>query len=187
MRNQSKTKAVIQKIQTLERKLSLFAICLTPARLFAKNRHGVSAVISNLILIGAVLTMGLVALAYARSTSIDYQTNYAKTVDSGITKLNESLVFEYAIYGTNNLAVYVMNSGSVDVTISSVSINKSPVSLSHVSIHRMSDNQQVTNFVIGKGVAVKISVQDTSASHAGENVIKITSRSNSNFAYNFMA
>lgn len=169
----------------LRGRVAQFAMCLAPARLFARNRRGVSAVISNLILIGAVVTMGLVALTYARSTSVDYQTDYAQSVSSSISKLKESLVFEYAYYGTNYLSVYVLNSGSIDVNISSVSINNSPVSSSALKIYRMSDGQEITNFTIGKGLAVEIRVLDTSSSHSGENTIKITSRSNSNFAYTF--
>ena len=183
----NRTKIMRQKTQMLRRKAEKFIICLTPARLFAKNRRGVSAVISNVILIGAVMTLGLVALVFARSTSVDYQTDYAKSVGDNITKLKESIVFEYVHYASNDLAVYVLNSGPANVTIKSISINTSPVSLStSVSIHRMNDSVVVNDYVIGKGVAVKIDVLDTLGAHSPESTIKIITESDSNFAYTFL-
>ncbi len=178
-----------QKTQMLKRKAALLMIFLTPARLFAKNRRGISAVISNMILIAAVVTLGLVALGFAQSTSIDYQNNYAKSVNDNISKLKESLVFEYANYAPNNLAVYVLNSGSANVTIQSISINNSPIALSpsSVSIQRMNDSVAINDYVIGSGVGVKISVLDTSSVHSPESAIVITTGSGSNFVYTFLA
>jgi hypothetical protein len=177
----------IRKLQRRTQSLKRLAASLFLFRAFANNKRAVSAVVSNLILIAAVITVGIVVLAFARSNAINYQADYAQTMNNDIGKLKESIVFEYADYRTNQLSVYVMTSGSTNVTIDSVFINNSPVSLSSVKIYRMNDTQQVTNYNIFKGSEVKILVEDTSAVHSGENTLKITSRSNSNFAYNFLA
>lgn len=187
MSRRNKNKTIGQKAQILKRKVVAPAMSFKPFHLLVKNRRAVSAVMSNLILIGAVMAVGLVVLAYARSNSINYQTQYAEAMNFDIGKLKESLTFEYAHYGSNQLSVYVMNSGPVDVTIKSVSINNSPVPLSALIIHRMSDNQLISNNIIGKGTEVKILLDTASMTlPSGENNVKITSRSDSNFAYNFL-
>ncbi len=187
MNTQNRTKVMRQKTQMLKRKAAQLAVCLAPARLFSRNRRGVSAVISNLILISAVITLGFVALAFANSTSVSYQTNYARSVHEDITKLKESLIFQYAHYAPNDIAVYVLNSGPANVTIKSISINNSPVILSdsNVVIQRMNDSVVIHDFVIGRGVGAEINVRDTSSVHSPESTIKITTESESNFAYNF--
>jgi hypothetical protein len=182
MTTRNKHKTLRKKTQSLNRSIANFALF----RALAKNKRAVSAVISNLILIGAVLAIGLVALGYARSTSINYQTDYSKTMSSDIAKLKETLIFEYAHYdGSNNLFLYVMNSGPVNVTVKTVSVNTSPVPSSSMTLYQMSDNQQISNGVIAKGTEVKVVLNTAGMTHSGENSVKITSGSDSNFAYNF--
>jgi hypothetical protein len=183
MNTKNTHKTLQKKTQNLKRSIASFALFHT----LVKNKRAVSAVISNIILIGAVLAVGLVALGYARSTAINYQTDYSKTMSSDISKLKETLIFEYAHYDSNQLTLtlYVMNSGSVNVTIDTISVNNSPVS-SNVAITRMSDNQQ-NSVVIAKGTEVKIVFGTAGLTHDGENSVKITSGSDSNFAYNFLA
>ena len=178
----NKHKTLQKKTQRLQRSIASFVLF----RSLIRNRRAVSAVVSNLILIGAVLAVGLVALGYARSTAMTYQTDYSKTMSSDISKLKETLIFEYAHYGSNQLSLYVMNSGPVNVTIKAVSINNSPVPSSALTIYRMSDSQQISNNVIAKGTEVKIVLNTTGMTHSGENNVKITSGSDSNFAYNFL-
>src|SRR3989339_1204314 len=169
----NKHRTLQKKTQRLGRSMASFV----PFCTLVRNKRAVSAVVSNLILIGAVLAIGLVALGYARSTSINYQTDYAQTMSSDISKLKESLVFEYAHYGSNQLTIYVMNSGPVNVTVKTVFINTSPVSSSEMAVHRMSDNQLISNSIIAKGTEVKIVLDTTGMTHSGENSVKITSGS----------
>jgi hypothetical protein len=177
----------IRKLQLRTQSLNRLAASFVLFRAFHRNKRAVSAVVSNLILIGAVITIGIVTLSYARSMAVDYQTDYAHTMGDDISKLKESLVFEHADYKSNQLSVYILNSGSINVTISSISINNSPITLSLLQIYRMDNLQPITNFNIDKGVEAKIVIVDTLAIHSGDNIIKIISRSNSNFAYNFLA
>ena len=108
-------------------------------------------------------------------------------MSSDIAKLKETLIFEYAHYdGSNHLSLYVMNSGPVNVTVKTVSINTSPVTSSAVMIFRMSDDEQILNDVIAKGTEVKIVLDTTGIVILNENSVKITSGSDSNFAYNFL-
>jgi len=79
-------------------------------------RRAVSAVISNVILIAAVIVVGFAALAFTQSTSNTYVTQYGSSVRSSSEQLAESLAFEYAYYnGTaKSLWVYIVNCGKIN-------------------------------------------------------------------------
>lgn len=85
------------------------------AKLF-RDRGGVSAVISNVILVGAVIAVGFGVMAWTYSQSSLYQAQYGKSVRSDIDKLRERVSFEHVFYDSTakNLSVYLMNSGKVD-------------------------------------------------------------------------
>ena len=175
-----------ESLQSRTQSLKLSTASFVLLHTLVKNKRAVSAVVSNLILIAAVLAVGLVALGYARSTAMAYQSDYSETMSSDIAKLRETLIFEYAHYGSNQLSLYIINSGPVNVTVEAVSINNLPVPSSDVTIYRMSDNQEITNDVITKDTEVKIVLNTAGMTHSGENTVKITSWSDSNFAYNFL-
>lgn len=97
------------------------------AKLF-RNRGGVSAVISNVILVGAVIAVGFSAMAWTYSQSSIYQALYRESVNSDIDKLRERVSFEYVFYNStaNSSSVYLMNSGKVDnVSFTTVYISNS--------------------------------------------------------------
>jgi hypothetical protein len=83
-----------------------------------RDRRAISAVISNIILIVAVIAIGFAVLAYVNSTSNSYVTQYGQTVNSDIDKLRETVAFEYAFYNNTatpkTLSVYFMNAGKVN-------------------------------------------------------------------------
>ena len=179
----NKHKTTRKKAQILKRKVTASAMSFTPLHFLIKNRRAVSAVMSNLILIGAVMAVGLVVLAYARSTSINYQTQYAQTMSSDIGKLKESLTFEYANYDTTskNLTVYFLNSGSVDIKITHVSVNVStPTFITYDMNH-----QPISDNVIGSGQEGYL-VSNIGNLVNGVYSVKLTSGSDSTFAYNFL-
>ena len=181
----NKHKTTLQKAQSLKRSAMSFILF----RALVKNRRAVSAVISNLILIVAVISIGLVALGFARSTSISYQTQYAESMGSDIGKLKESLTFEYVSYdnASKDLSVYFMNSGIMESNITRVYVNNSPVTLP--TVQPMNGEQQIANNNVGKGVEGFFVLNLSSADlHNGElNTIKLTTGRDSNFAYNFLA
>jgi hypothetical protein len=179
----NKHKTMLQKTQNL----NLLAISFAPFRLFAKSKRAVSPVVSNLILISVVLTVGVAALAFARSTSITYQTQYAQSIGSDIGRLKECLTYEYASYdGANHLSVYFMNSGSVAVTIAGVSVGSSPID--SFTVQPMNGAQQITDNVVGRGIEGYL-VLDLSGINLqnGLNTVKLTTESGSEFVYNFLA
>ncbi len=158
----------------------------TVFRLLHRNRRAVSAVVSNLILVAAVIAIGLVVLSYARSMSINYQAEYGEVVGADITKLKESLSFEYASYSSNshNVSLYFLNSGAVAFSVASVTVNDSPVNF---NLYPMNATHSVAENTVGRGVQAYI-VADLSAATLpnGSNTIEIASRSGSSFAYNFL-
>jgi hypothetical protein len=83
------------------------------SRLF-KSRSAVSAVISNLILIAAVIAVGFTALGWTYSTSNSYVTQYGSSVRSSSEQLAESLAFEYVYYNGTSLSVYIVNCGKIN-------------------------------------------------------------------------
>jgi hypothetical protein len=109
-----------------------------------KNRRGVSAVISNLILIAAVIAVGFVVLVWSQTQSSNYTNMYGNAIKSDTDQLRERLAFEYIHYDSTGLKVYLMNSGTIgDVSIASVYIGN--VSYASPSLRLLSDNAQVSS------------------------------------------
>jgi flagellar biosynthesis/type III secretory pathway M-ring protein FliF/YscJ len=89
-----------------------------------KNRRGVSAVISNLILIAAVIAVGFTVLVWSQTQSSNYTNMYGNAIKSDTDQLRERLAFEYIHYDSTSLTVYLMNSGTIgDVSIASVYVD----------------------------------------------------------------
>jgi predicted PurR-regulated permease PerM len=153
-----------------------------------RNRRAVSAVISNMLLIAAVIVVGFVAIGFAQSMSENYRSTYGHTINSDINKLKENVAFEFCQYNANTkqLTVYFLNAGNVNFEIKSVSINSSP--LTSFPTYQMSDNQQITNHVVASGIEAYL-VLDLSGQTVpnGTNTVKITTGSGSNFVYDFTA
>src|SRR3990170_6115342 len=97
-------------------------------QLLLRNKHGVSPVISNIILVAAVITVGFAVLAWTYSTSSSYTTQYGTSVSSDVDKLRERVAFEYIRYDntSKDLTVYMMNFGQVNnVNVTTVYISNS--------------------------------------------------------------
>lgn len=96
-----------------------------------KARRAVSAVISNLILIAAVIAVGFSVLIWAQSTSSAYNNQYSQAVSAEVNQTKERIVFEYIHYDNvnNKLTVYLMNSGTIgNVNITTVYVLGIPYS-----------------------------------------------------------
>ena len=94
-----------------------------------KNKHAVSAVISNMILVAAVIAVGFSMLAWTQSQSSNYTNQYGRAISSDIDQLKERIVFENIYYNNaqKNLTVYLMNSGTIgNVNITTVYVNNTP-------------------------------------------------------------
>ncbi len=162
---------------------------------FLKNKRALSPVISNLILIAAVITVGMVALSYAIFNSNNYQTKYQEdiqqditqyhqSVNESISKMRETLCFEYVFYdGTShNLYVYVLNSGKITVTITSASVDNSVISFAFYAM-----NGEVSNGTLGVGEE-KYAVYTASPSlSSGAHTVKLSTIRGSIFEYSFLS
>jgi hypothetical protein len=84
-----------------------------------RERAAVSAVISNVILMGAVIVVGFVALSWANSQVNSYSESYGSTVSMNINRLKEDIAFEYVSYShvATSLSAYIINCGSIDDVI----------------------------------------------------------------------
>ena len=89
-----------------------------------RNKNAVNAVISNLILISAVIVVGFAVLGWAQTQSTQYQKTQAGIINQDISQLQERLSFEYISYNGSTLKVYIMNSGTNNnVTVSRLQID----------------------------------------------------------------
>jgi len=113
-----------------------------------RNRRGISPVISNIILVAAVIAVGFAVLAWTYSTSSSYVSQYGSTVNSDIDKLRERVAFEYIFYNNTatpqNLTVYIMNFGQVgkvNVTTAYVSNSSWLVTFSNIQLRFLNTTQ----------------------------------------------
>jgi hypothetical protein len=92
-------------------------------------------VISNLILIGAVIVVGFGVLGWSQSQSLSYKQQYSSVISSDINQLQERIVLEWAYYNSTltNLKAYLMNSGTVNVTIQTAYVGSQSGSLTQYS------------------------------------------------------
>ena len=106
--------------QTL--KQHVFAIA--PVHKLISNRRAINAVLSNIILIGAVIVVGFAVISWSQYQSSSYQTQYTSDVNANIGKLQEKIVFEYVVNVSSvQLKVYLLNCGTQNVTIKEVYVN----------------------------------------------------------------
>jgi hypothetical protein len=184
MKRQPYCKA-LQKMQTLKRKASTCLIHLTPTRSLRKNRRAVSAVISNMILIAAVIVVGFTVLAYVRSTSSDYQTEYQQTVSSDVEKLKETLAYEYIHYDapSKELRVYFMNAGTIDVQIDKIYLSTATESFSFEMYDL--NGQPKTNNQVAIGEEREIIIKNIDLV-SGTYIVKLTTIRGLTFADNYV-
>lgn len=120
-------KHLAKKTRAIKRKAVSFALDFTPIRMLVKNRKAINAVISNIILMGAVIVVGMVTLFWSQSQSASYQAQYSGLVNDNVNQVQEKIVFEFVGNCTDQpdtLNVYLLNSGTVgDVTIKYASVN----------------------------------------------------------------
>jgi len=91
-----------------------------------KSGRAVSAVISNLILIAAVIAVGFVVIVWAQTQSSNYNQQYSSVIASDISQLQERIALEWGYYNSTaptNVKAYLMNSGTVNVTIQTVYVS----------------------------------------------------------------
>jgi len=86
-----------------------------------KSGRAVSAVISNLILIAAVIAVGFVVVVWAQNQSYNYNKQYSSAIAIDINQLQERITLETCYNSTpTTLNAYLINYGKVNVTIFNV-------------------------------------------------------------------
>lgn len=158
-----------------------------------RNKRAVSAVISNLILIGAVIAVGFGALAWTKSVSNSYITLYGGSVQSNINQLSERISFEYVFYNRSapiSLSVYVINCGNVGaVTLTNGYISNSSWTGSSfgISLHFLNESSG-PNRALGVGQeGWFINSTNIAILQSGSYTVKIVTGRGSSFAYTFAA
>jgi len=99
------------------------------------NKKAISAVISNVILVGAVIAVSFVVLFWAQYRSSAYNEEYSEAMNSDIARLKERLAFEYVFYNEDedSLSVYLMNCGTInDTTVETAYVTTSSGNLIEV-------------------------------------------------------
>ncbi len=155
-----------------------------PIRFFIRNRRAVNAVISNLILIAAVIVVGIIALAFARSNSSSYQAQYQQDVNSNIDKLKETLAYEYVHYnsGTQTLYAYFINPGPIDIEIDKVYVSSLSGNISFSMFYKSGQSSTGNTLEVGKeGYIISSSLSLSS----GNYTVKLTTVRGSSFARDF--
>ena len=75
------------------------------------NRRGVSTVISEMIMVTAVIVAGFAVLSWASSRSSDANQQYANTTQTNVDTIGERIALEAIPYSENTLTVYMINCG----------------------------------------------------------------------------
>lgn len=186
MSTKNKAQVIRKKTRIIKRKVTASVIGFTPIHMLVKNRRATSAVVSNLILIAAVIVVGFVALGYARSTSNNYQTQYGQTVNSDIDKLKETLSFEYAFYNSTskNLYVYFLNSGTTNVKVDMVFLSTSSQNVTFSMYYK--NGQPDPTHIINIGQEGYIVYNTNTSLSSGIYTVKLTTGRGSSFAYDFV-
>lgn len=152
---------------------------------FVSSRCAISPVISSMILIAVVIVLGFSALAYARSVASNYQSQYQDNVNGDISKLKETISFEYVYFNstTQHLSIYFMNIGSNSLEIDKVYLSTSSTAIEPTL--RFLSGGLATNKTLGLGDERLIDFSISALSN-GSYTVKLTTIRGSSFAYTFV-
>ena len=93
----------------------------------AKNRRGLSTVVSSALIMSAVSIMGVMLVAWSNTNLYTQQANLESSFSDKMNKLNESLLIENIWFGTNpNIVnVTINNVGSIGLNVTEIRIQNS--------------------------------------------------------------
>lgn len=140
----------------------------------ARKRRALASVITSAIMMTAVTIMGGAGVVWSQSSLNSQQIEMSDTVDSYLSKINESLIFEY-VYCNNapcdDIIVVLTNIGDLGVDVSQITIQNKISGFS--KIHPLSKAQIMPDD--------SISVVITDSSFSSYNILDVsatTSRGN---------
>ena len=156
-----------------------------------RDKGGVSAVISNVILIGAVIAIGFSVMAWTYSQSSVYQAQYENSVNSDINKLRERVSFEYVFYNNTakSLSVYLMNSGQVsDVSFTTIYISNSSWRITFTSVQfTLKFMNGTSTTYLAMGLEGYFALSSVSLQSGNAYAIKVVTWRGSSFENSFVA
>jgi len=155
------------------------------------GRRAVSAVVSNVILVGAVIAVSFVVLAWTQYRSSAYNEQYSEAMDADIARLKERLAFEYVFYSGGNLTVYLMNCGTIDnVTIQTVYVKDptgAPIQVSSSITLMQFNGTQIADKDLDRGEEGYFMLSSLSLSTGASYSLRIVTGRGSTFDYMFVA
>ena len=92
------------------------------------DRRGVNVVISNVLMVCAVMSLGFVVFYWTQQRAFEANEEYADATEENIARIREKLVYENMFYNSseNTLTVYLINCGkSDDASFASVYLSNS--------------------------------------------------------------
>lgn len=152
-------------------------------RLF-KDKRAVNAVISNLILIAAVIVVGFAVLYWTQYQSSVYNAQYSDIVRSDISQLQERLALEYTYYNSPTLKVYLLNPGAINVTIQTVYVGAVSFSFTVKDFAGNTISSRTLGTAPGTREAY-IEISPITLAAGGTYSIKIVTARGSSFVYSF--
>jgi len=80
------------------------------------DKRAISYAVSATILSAAVIALSFAVFGWTQGRTIDFNSEFGKTVDTETARLKEKLAFEYIFYddSSGNLTVYLLNCGTID-------------------------------------------------------------------------
>jgi hypothetical protein len=140
----------------------------------ARQRRGLATIITSAIMMSAVCIMGSAGVVWSQSSLSGQQADMTNTVSNYISKLNESLIFEY-VYCTsdpcNQINAVLTNVGHVGLEVSEITITEKTSGYSKI--------QPVINGQILPEHSMKITINDSSfSSYSVLDVMVKTNRGN---------
>lgn len=169
------------KIRKLKHSVKSFALF----HMLQRNKRAVSAVISNLILIAAVIAVGFAAIFYTQSTSNTYQEQYGQSMDLQISKVKQTLSFEYVSYTAPNLYVYIINSGIMSANITDVSVGNLSPTFNLYLMKNGQVSQEIQNNTLSFGQE-GCTISNMNLNPGTSYTVKVTTKEGSAYVYNFM-
>ncbi len=157
-----------------------------------RNKKAVSAVVSNMILVAAVIAVGFSVLIWTQFQAGSYQSAQALNIYNDINKLEEKINLEHAFYSAGNISVYIINSGPVNVTIEKVflcSIGSTPAPI-EFTLYTISNPKTIiqSNMLNATSQMREGNIEISTAMVSGQGyTVKIVTARGSEFAYTVVA
>ena len=157
------------------------------------GRRGVNAVISNVILVGAVIAVSFVVLLWAQYRSSAYNEQYGEAMNADIAKLKERLAFEYVFYDDDEdeLWVYLMNCGTIDnVTIQTVYVKDAagvPIQVNSSITLMQFNGTQIADKDLDRGEEGYFVLSSLSLSTGASYSVRVVTGRGSTFDHTFIA